>query len=362
MPEASKTDEALERCRAVFPEWRSLSDADFEWDEPKGFSSFTMGIRCLLDVQPPAVLYRELVGKENAILDFDAERDVFLLLGEHRIAARCLHYDDVCRIEEFYDGRTLTPVDLADSRVLRGIAVELYRFHQLEPESMPGRSFFELLHDKWGNLARSVLEDQRHLFPPEEQAMCDELREILSDGTAMKVQQCLPSSPMTFCHNDTYHGNVMLLESGEIKLLDFEFSCLNHPAFDFANLFAETVMKHGQPDSPYFRIAEPEYTRGDIETLVGHYLDCGPLTESARLLEFDRLVAETEDMIMLSDYMYAMAAIPLAVNPIQKIRFIPYAHARWRRFLEAHQERFGPLADQRVVDVLCVGTEENAAQ
>jgi hypothetical protein len=57
--------------------------------------------------------------------------------------------------------------------------------------------------------------------------------------------------------------------------------------------------------------------------------------------ERDRLVDETEHLIMLSDYMYAMAAIPLAVKPIQKIRFIPYAYARWNRFLSAYERRFG---------------------
>ena len=332
--------EVLDRCRAAFPEWRSLSADDFDWDPPKGFSSFTTAIRCLRDVDPPAVLYRGLEGKENAILDFTTERQVFLLLGKHRIAARCLHYDETCRIEEFYDGRTLTPADLKDSNVLKGIATELFMFHQLEPEDLPERTFFELLHDKWGPLSRSVLENQRHIFPPDEQAMCDELRAILTDETASMVKACLPSSPLAFCHNDTYHGNVMMLPDGNIKLLDFEFSCLNHPAFDFANLFAETAMEHGQPDSPYFSIAQPGYTSEDIAVLVGHYLDCGTLTGDERRIEFDRLVNETEHLIMLSDYMYAMAAIPLAVQPIQKIRFIPYSHARWNRFLAAYEERF----------------------
>ena len=341
MPAASQIEGVLGRCKAVFPEWRPLSSRDFDFAAPKGFSSFTMAVRCLVDVEPRAVLYRELEGKENAILDPAMERDVFLLLGEHRIAARCLHYDETHRIEEFYAGRTLTPADLSDADVLRRIAGELYRLHRLEPDAMPERSFFELLHDKWGNLGRSVLEEQRHLFPPEEQAMCEELLEILSDRTAAMVQQCLPGGPMSFCHNDTYHGNVMLLDSGDIKLLDFEFSCLNHPAFDFANLFAETVMEHGQPDPPYFRIADRKHSRADIESLVGYYLDCGALNGDARVDELVRLVDETEDMVMLSDYMYAMAAIPLAVNPIQKIRFIPYAHARWNRFLDAHRKRFG---------------------
>lgn len=317
-----------------------MPNHDFEWDAPKGFSSFTMAIRCSREVYPPAVLYRRLEGKENAILDFVTEREVFLLLGEHDVAAHCLHYDETCRIEEYYDGRTLLPADLKDTNVLRGIARELFRFHQIEPDRLPEQTFFELLHERWGPLARSVLEEQVDLFPPQEQAMCGELREILTDATAAKVQRCLPSSELSFCHNDTYHGNVMMLTGGEIKLLDFEFSCRNHKAFDFSNLFAETVMKHGQSDPPHFSIAAPEYTRDDVAVLVGHYLDCGTLTGAAREAESDRLVRETEDLIMLSDYMYAMAAIPLAVHPIQTIRFIPYAYARWNRFLAAYEARF----------------------
>jgi hypothetical protein len=116
-----------------------MSTDDFEWDPPKGFSSFTMAIRCLRAVEPQAVLYRKLEGKENAILDFETERDVFLLLGDNGIAARCLHHDDACRIEEYYDGRTLTPKDLRDSCVMKGIARELFRFHKLEPRISPTR-------------------------------------------------------------------------------------------------------------------------------------------------------------------------------------------------------------------------------
>jgi hypothetical protein len=41
---------------------------------------------------------------------------------------------------------------------------------------------------------------------------------------------------------------------------------------------------------------------------------------------------------MLSDYKYAMAALPLALNPIQKIRFIPYAMQRFNKFREAYAQ------------------------
>ena len=114
----------LGRCQEAIPSWRHLTTADFDFDDPKGFSSFTIGVRSHQPIDPPAVLYRQLLGKENAILDFETEREVFLLLGDAEIAARCLHYDEDCRIEEFYNGRTLTAEDVFDPELQRGVANE----------------------------------------------------------------------------------------------------------------------------------------------------------------------------------------------------------------------------------------------
>lgn len=335
-------EQVLSRCQNVFPAWRGLTVADFSFADPKGFSSFTMAIEAKQAVEPSAILYRHLEGKENAILDFEREKRVFLLLGDHQIAAHCHHYDDVCRMEAFYNGRTLTRHDLTDPDTLRKIADQLWRFHQLTPDWLPKQSFFELLHTQWGAMAYDVLVNQRDHFPRNEQVMCDLLREIYAPETLAKVMAFMPDEELTFCHNDTYHGNIMKLTDGTIKLLDFEFSCLNHKAFDFANLFAETVMRHKQPDYPYFRVAEAEYTDTDIERLVGYYLTNATFaSDGEREAELQRLVQATKRMIPLSDFMYAMAALPLAVEPIQKIRFIPYAYARFGRFQKAYEQQFG---------------------
>ncbi|MCK5887456.1 MAG: phosphotransferase, partial [Alcanivorax sp.] len=214
--------QVLRRCQAAIPSWRQLTTADFDFDDPKGFSSFTIGVRAHQAIDPPAVLYRQLSGKENAILDFETERSVFLLLGEANIAAHCLYYDKECRIEAFYRGRTLTAFDVFDPELQRGVANELHRFHQLEPEGLPGQTFFELLTEQWGAIARSVLSDGRASFPDNEQALCGDLEAIYSPDTIAKVLRCLPESAPVFCHNDTYHGNTFLLDDGTVKLLDFE--------------------------------------------------------------------------------------------------------------------------------------------
>ncbi len=334
-------DEVFARCRDALPGWAHLSIEDVTFDAPKGFSSFTLTIRAVPEADPPAVFYRRLEGKENAILDPDVERDVFLMLGDAGIAARCFQYDPRYRLEACYDGRTLRAEDLSDPGTLAKIAAQLHRFHRLAPEGLPADGFFSLLHRKWGRLARAVLEEQLDRFPVEEQEIGVRLREIYSDETHAKVRRFLPDGPLTFCHNDTYHGNVMRLAGGDIRLLDFEFSCLNHRAFDFSNLFAETAMRHGLDAYPHFAIADPTCGEPEMRALIGAYLDHGTFdTVEEREASLERLVAETQSLIPLSDYMYAMAAIALAVEPIQKIRFLPYANQRFARFLDAYRRRF----------------------
>lgn len=326
---------ALIRCQEALPGWRHLGVQDFDFAPPQGFSSFTMGIRARVHAEPAAILYRHLEGKENAILDFEDERRVYLTLADAGVAASCYAYEQTCRLEVFYTGRSLTAADLTQHEILRLIGRELARFHSLSPE-LPPEPFFDRLHGRWGPMARRVLTEQRHRFAENEQAMCERLMRILEPASLEMVRRCLPDEPLVFCHNDSYHGNMFLLDTGEVRLLDFEFSCLNHRAFDFANLFAETKMRHKLPEYPYFGIAEPTYTRDDVGAVVDGYLEASPGAPSDR----ETLIDQTFDMILLSDFMYAMAALPLAVEPIQKIQFIPYALQRFERFVTEWEKRF----------------------
>ena len=331
--------EIFKQCQNLFPEWLNYSETDFEFDDPKGFSSFTMGIRSNKAVHPKAVLYRRLEGKDNAILNFETEKEVFMTLSDHGIAPDCHYYDRHCRIEAFYDGRTLVAADLFKAENLRQIANQLYGFHQLSPVNLPQKMFFEMLHRKWGKLARHVLENKTSVFPANEQQMCEQLRDIYSNQTLEMVMQCIPDDELTFCHNDTYHGNIMKLDSGKIKLLDFEFSCLNNKAYDFSNLFAETVMRHQLAEYPYFKITEPQFSDRELGMLIDFYLDNETFeNQQARLKEHNRLLKNTKQMLILSDYKYAMAALPLAVNPVQKIRFIPYALQRFQKFQKCFRD------------------------
>jgi thiamine kinase-like enzyme len=331
----------LEKCKECFPTWVSFSVDDFTFDPPKGFSSFTVGVHCKNEVVPKSVMYRQLQGKKNAILDFNIEKHVFVTLGKSGIAVDFYHYDTNSRIEKFIDGRSLVVEDLSNTDVLKQIANCLYALHQHDIPELPDKIFFELLHDKWGALSKLILEQQSSVFPANEQEMCIELQKIYSDATLEKVLRCIPEGDLTFCHNDTYHGNIMKLKGGKIKLFDFEFSCLNNKCYDFACLFAESVIKHKQEEYPYFKIELPEFGDKELGLLINFYLDnCTFESAEEREKEFKKLLQGTNDMLLLADYKYAMAAIPLSLDPIQKIRFIPYAYQRFNKFLKAYNLRF----------------------
>lgn len=321
--------EVLERCQRALPAWRSLTHDQFEFSPPRGFSSFTMAVRCLVDVEPRAVLYRHLGPKPNALLGYSAERAIYEALDAGGVAAQVLAYEADHRIEAFYDGRSLGREDLEDHAILGQIGERLASLHAVRVP-VPQRPFFDLAHERWGPVAHDVLTTQRACFAPNEQELCEQLLPLVHPETLALVHAQLPRDEPSFCHNDTYHGNIMLLGTGQIRLLDFEFSCLNHRAFDFANLFSETVMRHKLPEYPFFRIVEPTYDDDDIAAVVEGYLRHSDVRQSVT-----ELVAQTRRLIPLSDYMYALAATTLAVEPIQKIRFIPYAYQRFRRFLEA---------------------------
>ena len=100
-------------------------------------------------------------------------------------------------------------------------------------------------------------------------------------------------------------------------------------------------MRHGQAEYPYFHIAEPEFGDRELGLLIGYYLDNADFeTPEGRETEFRRLLGDTKNTLMMSDFKYAMAALPLSLEPSQKIRFIPYAHQRFTIFLKAYEQRF----------------------
>lgn len=77
------------------------------------------------------------------------------------------------------------------------------------------------------------------------------------------------------CHNDLNNLNIMQLrDSGDIFLIDFEYSRMNYLAYDLANFLNECAFDYTGSSSPGFElktelIASQEEIRQVSETYVG---------------------------------------------------------------------------------------------
>uniref|UniRef100_A0A0K0CUY6 Choline/ethanolamine kinase n=1 Tax=Angiostrongylus cantonensis TaxID=6313 RepID=A0A0K0CUY6_ANGCA len=82
----------------------------------------------------------------------------------------------------------------------------------------------------------------------------------------------LQKSPSVFCHQDTVSSNILLrdvvdevfdgngvVDAKRLLIIDFEFGCYNHRAFEIANHIAEYGVTYGTLNPPYYEV--------DVETM-----------------------------------------------------------------------------------------------
>ena len=141
----------------------------------------------------------------------------------------------------FSAGRRLQVYEtLGDWRIMRKVAALMAKFHSLEvPAYFRDRKPF--LWSKMEQLLKNVPSS----FPdPDTQQsfLCsigsiENLRKEI-DWVKKLVVDC--KSPIVFCHNDIHSANIIYdEETGDMKLVDFEYTGPNYLAFDIANHFCE---------------------------------------------------------------------------------------------------------------------------
>ena len=150
------------------------------------------------------------------------------------------------RIEEFYDGRTLEPDDLADPEISRRIAIELADMHCLRVDVGDSSKTPMLVTrlKEWLQLASTVS------FPDDaaKQKKLDALDIEKLKVEVARLSHVLPKldSPVVFCHNDLLAMNILVndekLGQGsqqDLVFVDVEYAGYNYRGFDLANHFCE---------------------------------------------------------------------------------------------------------------------------
>ncbi|KAI0980440.1 hypothetical protein GJ496_007168 [Pomphorhynchus laevis] len=248
--------------------WKNLKEEDLIFSRISGGLSnylFKCTIPDYIDCKdnPRSVILRvygqHLVARTSEVLK---DTTVSLMLSEWGIGPKVYAVRGSSRLEQFFEAKTLRTSDLRNVTLRNKIARVLAKFHSFEmPLMKEPKWLFETVQNYLQKVKNLNFQNDNEkmmyelLFKKVDlNKEFDDLRAILSE---------VPS-PVLFSHNDVQPGNLLLMESGEIKLIDYEYSGYNYRGFDLGNFFCEFMFDYNCNVYPYFNCNFDRYP--SIET------------------------------------------------------------------------------------------------
>lgn len=259
-------------CKERVPGWQHVDVSDINVDQIlSGLSNQLYKVNIREDYPErarfahPEVLFR-IYGKDvNSLYDSSTEVCVFKILGVRGVAPRLIAELDGGRIEEWINGAALLHADMAKSSVLLGLAGILAGIHQIDlSKYIDTRPCIEKFLNMWraGAMAiyDSVTEDHPSYLALQRLNLPKLAEESYKLHNYLFPEGCPETvvTRLTFCHNDMQENNIMVTHNC-MRLIDFEYSGYNYPAYDIASYFWEMTCDYCVPAYPFFHIDPTRY-------------------------------------------------------------------------------------------------------
>lgn len=315
----------------------------------------TNALYCITGFSPvksyDSVLLR-VFGAEGMI-DRDVETCTFAKLAESGIAPHYYGRFANGRIEGWLDNFSpLVVMDFQMKSNMDAIAKQMARLHH-------GFRIPDELKE-WHDRSKPGLWDQ--IFSWMEQAKrIDPQNGYKSKGDSERAKRLLnllqmeqelvwvkesvvpPDSQVAFCHNDLLPANIMKhSETGEIRLIDFEYGGVNFVGFDIANHFNEfaggTEKKSGEPDYSLFpdeseqRLFISAYVQESLSMIGTEGIQDVLIWQEN---EIQKLLQQVHAFVLVNHLYWGLWAINQAASQgTETFDYLAYAWYRWNRFTE----------------------------
>jgi len=298
------------------------------------------------------------------MIDRDVETSTFASLAEADIAPPYFGRFGNGRLEGWLDNFSqLVLMDLQIKATTEAIAIRLARLHFgfRVPDTLT----------EWHNDAAPGLWTQLYAWMEQAKGIDSKLG-YMSKGDAERSERLLnldniekelnwvkesivPAiAQVAFCHNDLLPANIMKHgETGEIKLIDFEYGGVNFIGFDIANFFNEFAggpeKKSGEPDyslfpdearqkffiTAYVRESRSLHGGGDDDDPNGH-LKTTTTTEEE---EIETLCKDVDAFVLVNHLYWGLWAVnQAAAEGTEDFDFLAFAWHRFNRFFEIKEE------------------------
>jgi thiamine kinase-like enzyme len=256
-------------------------------------------------------LRTELLGSDR-----DAEREASERAAAVGVAPALLASleDPPCLVFEFIEGETMTPERLREPDSIATLAAALRALHGCEPIVATFDSF--RLVERYAAATRENGGEVPGAYE-EAAAAATRIEDALSGaGSSGGVGE----APV-LCHDDLLAANVLLLDGGGVKLVDWEYAGVGYRYFDLANFVVNNELGPAQE-----------------EAFLAAYLERPPQPAELAALRLMRV---------MSDFREAMwGVVQITVSKLE-VDFDAYAEEHFDRLLAAVRDpSFEPLLEE----------------
>mmetsp|Transcript_10434 Transcript_10434/g.15808 ORF Transcript_10434/g.15808 Transcript_10434/m.15808 type:complete len:418 (-) Transcript_10434:105-1358(-) len=288
----------------------------------------------------------------EGMINRDVETSTFAFLAEYGVAPPYHGRFANGRLEGWLvDCVPLTIMDLQKPSITNHVAVEMAKLHcgfkvpeelkEWHNEAEPGmwHQLFE-----WMDQTKNIKE-YKSKGDEERAKRLINLGKIENELNWLKETVIPADAAISFCHNDLLSANIMKhSQSGEIKLIDFEYGGVNYSSFDIANHFNEhaggTDKKDGVPDYELF--PDDKQQREFITTYVRKTYSlrnssADDVEEGSKELEeeIDTLCIEVQAFVLVNHLYWGLWAVnQSAAEGTDEFDYLAYAFNRFARYTE----------------------------
>lgn len=204
-----------------------------------------------------------------------------------RILYECKEY----RIDEYIAHKKLSKVSVKDPLVIKSIAKELAKIHESKIPVKQNRYYKDILREERALLNKSI--DSRRFFE-----ICKKIERKI-EGL---YKESIFTDSCVLCHNDMQFGNILLLPSDRVMLIDFEHVSINIPTVDIAGFFNEA-------STNYKARGAPVSDRHFMHTPHAIVFIKAYLKERSISIEPGKVLQEIEKVKSVSDYYWFIWAV-----------------------------------------------------
>ncbi|KAL7769829.1 hypothetical protein ACKLNR_001213 [Fusarium oxysporum f. sp. zingiberi] len=282
-----------------------------------------------------AVLIKVYGDGTDITIDREKELRVHKLLAERQLSSSPLVRFNNGHAYQFISGQVCSEGDMSETRIFRGVARELARWHA----TLPIADAKEVLTYKpgvWSTAKKWLDAISKH--PHRSKAEIDDLHEkfkYLADNLLSTDM----SEPLILAHGDLLCANIIVQESGDgidvasVRFIDYEHATYCPRAFELANHFAEWTGFDCDynllPKTSTRRAFIAEYLTTHAELCRGHNTDVPTVNDAS----VDHLMRQVDDHRGFPGLYWGLCALIQAETATGTIDF-DYAGYAAKRFAE----------------------------